>query len=120
MEKLSANHKFKLSVMLSLDNILFDNVDISEALDVIEKYSFNLYSKKIDITPLIGKTDSPILLNYAINANDIELVKKCLYCKYKRNIFFNALHIGNPEIIIAILKLMKPEDAFEWFHYPSI
>lgn len=119
MEKLTVNQKVRLSMMLSLDYVSLDDVDVSEALDIIEKYTY--YSKKLDITSLIGKTDSPILLNYAINTGDVELVKKCLYCKYEIGIFYSAVRTENSEIVLEILKLMKsPENKLAWFNYPTL
>lgn len=83
-----------------------NKLDVNDILYLIKKYKIDY-----DITPLIGKTDSNILLEKAVESNNVELVKQCLYCQCNDNdtwyISYTAFKNGNSEIINLLLDKIK-------------
>lgn len=107
MDSLSAHQKIVLIKELGLDNDVqsyLNKLEIDDALGLINKYKI-----EFDITPFIGKTNSHLLLEQAVKSNDVELVKKCLYCDCKDNYFLRqaAFENGNSEIAILLLDRIK-------------
>lgn len=114
MDSLSVHQKIVLIKELGLDNDVqpyLNELEIDDALGLINKYKI-----EFNITPFIGKTNSHLLLEQAVKSNDVELVKKCLYCECKDNYFLRKAAFENGNSEIAILLLDKIKFQYDYSH----
>lgn len=119
MDTLTAYQKIIYIQLLDLNydiQPLLNELDVNDALELIQKYKLNF-----DITSFIGKTNSRLLLQKAVELNDVELVKQCLYCNcdFNDTMFNTALRNGNNEIVNILLDKIELEIK-KHFHFTNI
>ena len=120
MDTLTAYQKIIYTQVLDLKKYdvqsLLNELDVNDALELIQKYKLNF-----DITSFIGKTNSRLLLQKAVELNDVELVKQCLYCNcdFNDTMFNTALRNGNNEIVNILLDKIELEIT-KHFHFTNI